>query len=94
MISRAHGNPATERKAEILVRLGGCSAWAIQSGDTKITFLSNTCPDPKKTTKATSRHTISDRYQHGSETPLKWRFAGRLMMAPLIVVFAWIVSHL
>ena len=40
-----------------------------------IGFLINTGPDPLKITKLPSHH------RHARETPFKWRFAGRTMMA-------------
>ena len=52
-----------------------------------IGFLSNTGPDPLKITKLSSQHSMLSHYRHASETPFKWRLAGGLMMASLIVVF-------
>ena len=48
-----------------------------------IGFLSNSGPDPLKTTKLPSQHSMLGYHQHTSETPFKWRFAGRPIMAHL-----------
>ena len=45
--------------------------------------LSNTGLDPLKITKLPSQHSMLGHHQHASETPFKWRFAGRLMMTRL-----------
>ena len=42
---------------------------------------SNIDPDPLKIIKLPSQHSMVGHYRHTSETPLKWRFAGRPMMA-------------
>ena len=46
-----------------------------------IGFLSNTGLDPLKITKLPSQQL--GHHRHASETPFKWRFAGRLMMVRL-----------
>ena len=55
-----------------------------------IEFLSNSGPDSMKNYKATNPHSMSDHYQHASETPFKRRFAGGLMIAAYSAV--WIHS--
>ena len=44
-------------------------------------FFSNTGPDPLKIAKLPSQHSILGHNWLATETPFKWRFAGRLMMA-------------
>ena len=44
-------------------------------------FLSNTGPDPLKIEKLPSQLSILGQNRHASETPFKWRFAGRPKMA-------------
>ena len=46
-----------------------------------IGFLRNTGPDPLKITKLPSQHSMLGHHRSASETPLKWRFAGRPLMA-------------
>ena len=48
-----------------------------------IGFLCNTGPDPLKTTKLPSQHSMSGHHRPASETPFKWRFAGGQTMAQL-----------
>ena len=48
-----------------------------------IGVLSNSGPDPLKVTKLPSQHSMLDHHQHTGETPFKWRFAGRPIMAGL-----------
>ena len=48
-----------------------------------IGFLSNTGRDPLKITKLPSQHSMLGHHRHASETPFKWCFARRLMMACL-----------
>ena len=49
-----------------------------------IGFVGKTGPDPLKITKLSSQHLMLGHHchRHASETPFKWRFAGRLIMAP------------
>ena len=47
----------------------------------RVFFLSNTCPDPLKIVKLPSQLLILGQNRHASETPFKWRFAGRPKMA-------------
>ena len=53
-----------------------------------IEFLSNREPDPWKTIKLPSQHSILGHHRPASETPFKWRFAGGPMMPPppLVVI--------
>ena len=46
-----------------------------------IGFLSNTDPDPLKITKLSSQHSMLGHHRHASETPFKWCFPGRPIMA-------------
>ena len=46
-----------------------------------IGFLSNTDPDHLKIAKLSSQHSMLGYHRHASETPFKWRFAGRPMIA-------------
>ena len=46
-----------------------------------IGFLSNTDPDPLEIKKLPSHHSMLGHHRPASESPFKWRFAGRLMMA-------------
>ena len=39
-----------------------------------------TGPDPLKITNLPSQHSMLGHHRHASETPFKWRFAGRPMM--------------
>ena len=48
-----------------------------------IGFLSNTGSDPLKMTKLPSQYSMSGHHQHARETPFKWRFTCRPMMARL-----------
>ena len=48
-----------------------------------IWFLSNTGPDLLKITKLPSQHTILGHHRHARETPFKWGYGGRPMMARL-----------
>ena len=48
-----------------------------------IGFLSSTGLDPLEFTKLPSQHSMLGHYQHTSETPFKWRFAGGQIMARL-----------
>ena len=50
---------------------------------TNIGFLRNTGPDRLKITKLPIKHSILDHHRHACETPFKWRFADRPMMARL-----------
>ena len=54
-----------------------------------IWFLSNTGPDPLIFTKLLSQHSMLGHNRPARETPFKWRFAGWLMMTPLLVVFGY-----
>ena len=77
---------------DVYLRLLRIHDW-IQRGDTgpgpqminhkNIGFLSNTGPDPLKTTKLPIQQSMLDHHMHASETPFKWRFAVRPMMARL-----------
>ena len=49
-----------------------------------IGFLCDTGPDPLKITKLPSQYSMLGHHRHASQTPFKWRFAGKPMMAPLI----------
>ena len=46
-----------------------------------IGLLSNTGPDPMKITKLPSQHSTLGYYRLACETPFKWRFAGRRIIA-------------
>ena len=46
-------------------------------------FLVNICPDPLQITKLPSQHSMLDHHRHASETPFKWRFVSRTVMARL-----------
>ena len=48
-----------------------------------IGFLSNTCPDPLKTPKATKPDSMLGHHRHASETRFKWLIVGGPMMAHL-----------
>ena len=48
-----------------------------------IGFLSNTGPDPLKTTKLPGQHSVLGHHRPARETPFKWRFSGGPMMAHL-----------
>ena len=45
-----------------------------------IGFHCNTGSDPLKITRLPSQNSMLGHHRHASETPLKWRFAGGLMM--------------
>ena len=49
-----------------------------------IGFLSNTGPVPLKITNLPSQYSMLGHHQPASETPFKWRFAGRPLMARLL----------
>ena len=49
----------------------------------KYSFFSNTGLNPLKITKLPKQHSMLGHYQHTSETPFKWRFAGGPIMARL-----------
>ena len=50
-----------------------------------IGFSSNTGQDPLIITKLPSQHSMLSHHRHASETPLKWSFDGRTIMASLIL---------
>ena len=59
-----------------------------------IGFLSNTGPDSLKNHKATTtvQHSMLGHHRLASETPFKWCFAGRTMMARLIKLVVFEIS--
>ena len=58
-----------------------------------IGFLSNTGPDPLKTTKQPSQHSMLGHHRHASETPFKWRVAGGPMMARGIWILPPLINY-
>ena len=46
-----------------------------------IGFPTNNDPDPLKSTKLPSQHSMVGHYQHASKTPFQWRFPAGPMMA-------------
>ena len=60
---------------------GGTGVQTPPEKSRKLGFLSNTGPDPLKTTKLPSQHSMLGHHRHASETPFKWRFAGMSMTA-------------
>ena len=60
---------------------GGQGVWTPLKNHKNIEFAFNTGLDPLKNQKATKSAFIVSHHRPASETPFKWRFAGRWMMA-------------
>ena len=73
-------------------RGGGGGGWGARTpkNHKSIGFPSGTGPDPPKIAKLPNQHSMLGHHRPASETPFKWRFAGRPMMAR----FKWYLDPL
>ena len=68
---------------------GGQRVWTPLENYKNIIFLSNTGPDPLKSTKLPIQHSMFGHHRPASETPFKGRFTGGPMMAR----YQWYLYH-
>ena len=78
------------RLAHVRIQWGGQGVQTTQKNHKNVGFLSNTGPDPLKSTRLPSQHSMLDHHRPASETPFKWCFAGGPMMAR----FYWYLDSL